>query len=79
MEKFLRKNENKRDTEEKKILKSQILNNNQLDFENSEYKMDSIPRLYQKHLNNSKKEELEKQKIDEVKDLLDKIVLDFEY
>ena len=78
VEKYLRKNENKIDIEDKNNIKSQILNNYAFDIVNPEYKADSIPRLYQKHLNISKKEELEKQKIDEVKDLLDKIVSDFE-
>ena len=69
----------------KNNLKSQIINNNNSigllnvpNLEKINYKNSSISKIYEKHLNSCKKEEYEKQQIDEVKDLLDKIVSDFE-
>ena len=38
----------------------------------------SVPKIYEKHLSVSKTEEIEKQKIDEVKDLINQIVSDFD-
>jgi hypothetical protein len=38
----------------------------------------SVPKIYEKHLSVSKTEDIEKQKIDEVKDLINQIVSDFD-
>ena len=69
--------------EEKNSLKSQIIQNKHFNslqmknLDNKDYKS-SMTKIFQKHINDSKKEEFEKQKIDEVKFLLNKIVSDFE-
>ena len=83
VEKFEKKNNIKKFiiniNNEKSNLKSQIINNKGYNLSNiSNYNNNIMPKIYQKHLNESKKEEYEKQKIDEVKILLDKIVSDFE-
>ena len=68
----------------KNNLKSQLINNKPINLFNipkleiRDYKNISIPKIYEKHINISKKEKYEKQQIDEVKGLLDKIVSDFE-
>ncbi len=70
----------------KNNLKSQIIKNDNPIFgllnipnlEKINHKNSSISKIYEKHLNSCKKEEHEKQQIDEFKDLLDKIVSDFE-
>jgi hypothetical protein len=66
----------------KNNIKSQIIkpydNFNMPIIESRNYNNRSTHKIYEKHLNNSIKEEYEKQKIDEVKVLLDKIVSDFD-
>ena len=47
-------------------------------FENKLLNNSPIHKIYEKHYNNCKKEEFEKQKIEEVKELFDKIVPDFQ-
>ena len=64
--------------------KSQLIKNNSImafnipKFENKLLNNSPIHKIYEKHYNNCKKEEFEKQKIEEVKELFDKIVSDFQ-
>ena len=68
----------------KKSVKSRIIKNNSFSLldlpKNTNRNNDNSPmrKLYEKYVNNYKKEEYEKKKIEEVKELFDKIVSDFD-